>query len=40
MVFRTLERLEIGGLYSILGEVLNIKSITHTLNGVYEVEAV
>ena len=40
IVFRTLERLEIGGLYNILGEELNIKSITHTLNGVYEAEAV
>lgn len=40
IVFRTLEKLEIGGLYNILGEELNIKSITHTLNGVYEAEAV
>lgn len=38
--FITLEPLKIGGYYSILGENLNIKSITHSLNGLYEVEAV
>ena len=38
--FITFESLKIGGYYNILGENLNIKSITHSLNGLYEVEAV
>jgi hypothetical protein len=38
--FKTLEEPEIGGYYNILGENLNIKSVRHDLNGVYEVEAV
>jgi hypothetical protein len=38
--FITFENLKIGGYYNILGENLNIKSIKHSLNGLYEVEAV
>ncbi len=37
--FSTLYRPELGGYYEILGHKLNIKSITETLSGVYEVEA-
>lgn len=38
--FNTFVDVEMGGCYSILGEVLNIKSKYQTLNGIYEVEAV
>lgn len=38
--FITIEPVEIGKHYSILGENLNIKSIKNSLNGLYEVEAV
>lgn len=38
--FNTFFDVEMGGCYSILGEVLNIKSKHQTMNGIYEVEAV
>lgn len=38
--FNTFVDVEMGGCYSILGEILNVKSKYQTLNGIYEVEAV
>ena len=38
--FNTFIDVEMGGCYSILGEILNVKSKYQTLNGIYEVEAV
>lgn len=38
--FNTLENVQLGGLYSILGNDYYIKKKKNTLNGVYEVEAV
>lgn len=39
IVFRTLHKPKLGGLYEILGHKLNICAIRDTMNGVYEVEA-
>jgi hypothetical protein len=40
IIFNTIQDVEAGGFYSILGERLHIKKKRQTLNGVYEVEAV
>lgn len=38
--FNTFQDVEVGGYYDVLGNKLNIKSKYHTLNGIYEVEAI
>lgn len=40
MNFITLEKVEAGKMYSVMGENMIVKSVKNTLNGLYEVEAV
>lgn len=40
ITFKTFEDVNVGGCYSVLGEILNIKSKKQSMNGIYEVEAV
>ena len=38
--FKTIEDIDVGGLYNILGSIYHVKKKKNTLDGVYEVEAV